>query len=103
MATTLTIIGSKGKIIVDATELKMYCKAENCAKGYSKGWNIKQINELAMPVDFYLRGEEYSAQIDYFIKAVEGRVPNTINTFKSAWNTDFAIEQIKNFKNELNG
>ncbi|MGB5553560.1 MAG: hypothetical protein WBM83_02800, partial [Flavobacteriaceae bacterium] len=52
--------------------------------------------DLTDQVDFYLRGEEYSAQIDYFVKAVEGKVPNTINTFKSAWQTDKAISIIKN-------
>jgi hypothetical protein len=46
-----------------------------------------------------LRGEEYSLQVDYFIKAVQGKVPNIINTFESALLTDMAIEQIKNFKN----
>ena len=63
------------------TRSKYILKNENCQSGYSKGWNIKYITDLTEQVDFYLRGEEYSAQIDYFVKAVEGKVPNTINTF----------------------
>jgi hypothetical protein len=51
---------------------------------------------LTDPVDFYLRGEEYSAQIDYFVRAIQKKVPNTINNFKSAWTTDRAISLIKN-------
>jgi len=47
-------------------------------------------------VNFYLRGEEYSAQIDYFIKAIQKKVPNTINNFQSAWHTDKVISLIRN-------
>lgn len=96
MSTTITVIGTKGKIISDAHELKVYMKHDNALPGYVKGWNIKYITELTEQVDFYLRGEEYSAQIDYFVKAVEGKVENVINTFKSAWDTDRVIELIKN-------
>lgn len=97
MSTTITITGTKGKIICDAAELKVYFKEENDS-GYSRGWSTKNITDLTRQVDFYLRGEEYSAQIDYFVKTIEGKVPNTINTFESAWHTDRAIELIRNFK-----
>lgn len=96
MSTSVTIIGTKGKIVSDANELKIFFKDENFPEGYSKGWNVKYITELTEEVDFYLRGEEYSAQIDYFVKAALGKVPNTINTFESAWYTDRAISIIKN-------
>ena len=98
MSTSITIIGSKGKIICDATELKIYFKDTNCPAPYTKGWNIKHINDFAEEVEFYLRGEEYSAQIDYFIKAIEAKVPNTKNNFESAWLTDSVIDKIKNKK-----
>jgi len=95
MATSLTVIGSKGKIICDANELKVHFKTSDCPDGYSKGWNVKYITELTPSVDFYLRGEEYSAQIDYFIKAIKKIVPNSINNFQSAWHTDHVISLIK--------
>lgn len=97
MSTSITIIGTKGKIICDAAELRVYFKEENNS-GYSKGWSTKYITDLTEEVDFYLRGEEYSAQIDYFVKAVQGKVPNNINTFETAWHTDRAIDYIKKFK-----
>ena len=96
MTTSITIIGTKGKIISDASEMKVYFKDDEYPAGYSKGWNIKYVTDLTKQVDFYLRGEEYSAQVDYFINAVMGRVPNTINTFKSALLTDKAISIIRN-------
>lgn len=96
MSTSVTIVGTKGKIISDANELKAYFTTADFPPGYSKGWNIKYVTDLTEQVDFYLRGEEYSAQIDYFVDAVSGKVPNTINNFKSAWLTDKAIAIIKN-------
>jgi predicted dehydrogenase len=96
MSTTVTVIGTKGKIISDANELKAYFREVDAPRGYSKGWNVKYITDLTEPVEFYLRGEEYSAQLDYFVKAVAGKVQNVINTFESAWYTDRAISLIKN-------
>jgi predicted dehydrogenase len=95
MSTSITIIGSKGKIICDANELKVHFKTADHPAGYSKGWTVKYITDLQEPVDFYLRGEEYSAQVDYFVKAVQKKVPNTMNTFSSAWQTDHVISLIK--------
>jgi predicted dehydrogenase len=95
MSTSISIMGSKGKIVSDANELKVHFKTTDCPPGYTKGWNVKYITELTEPVDFYLRGEEYSSQVDYFIKAVERKVPNTINNFQSAWHTDRVISLIK--------
>lgn len=96
MSTSLTIQGSKGKVICDANELKIHFHTAECPAGYTRGWNVKYVTDLTKPVDFYLRGEEYSAQVDYFIKAVEKKVPNNINTFQSAWHTDKVISLIKN-------
>jgi predicted dehydrogenase len=95
MSTSLTIIGSKGKIICDANELKVYFKTSNCPENYSKGWNVKYVTDLTETVDFYLRGEEYTSQIDYFIKAIQRKVPNSINNFESAWHTDKVISLIR--------
>lgn len=96
MSTSITINGKKGKIVSDANELKVYFKDKECPEGYSRGWNVKYITDLTDPVWFYLRGEEYSAQLDYFIKAIQGVKSNTINNFSSAWATDRAIALIKN-------
>ncbi len=95
MSTSLTIQGSKGKIICDANELKVFFNTSDAPGGYSRGWNVKYVTDLTDEVDFYLRGEEYSAQIDYFIRAIRKEVPNTINNFQSAWQTDRAISLIK--------
>jgi predicted dehydrogenase len=95
MSTTITLVGTNGKLIADANELKVYFKEDSLLNGYSKGWNVKYITELQEGVDFYLRGEEFSAQMNYFVRAASGLAPNTINNFASAAKTDKAISIIK--------
>ena len=73
--------------------MKLYLKDET--KDYTKGWNVKYITDLTDQVNFNLRGEEYSAQIDYFVDAVLKRKPNNVNTFQQAMQTDKVIELIK--------
>lgn len=92
MSTSLTIQGKKGKIICDATEIKIYLKEENEKEKLDKGWTIKYITEFAIPVKFYLRGEEYSAQIDNFIACILNKKQSEINTFEQALYTDKVIE-----------
>ena len=94
MSTSITVQGEKGKIICDATELKIYLKEANPQFGLDKGWTIKYITDYAIPVNFYLRGEEYSAQIDYFIANVANRQPVQINTFEQALYTDKVVDII---------
>jgi len=92
MSTSITIWGKKGKIIADAQELKLFLRYDNEEEKLRKGWNIKYITELTKPVNFYLRGEEYSAQIDYFIDCVKNKKIDNINSFESAMETDRVME-----------
>lgn len=95
MSTSVTISGKKGKIISDANELKVWLKDGECPVGYSKGWNVKYVTDLTPSVNYYLRGEEYSAQMDYFIATIQGKVTPGINSFESAAQTDHAIALIR--------
>lgn len=92
MCTTIEVEGKKGKMIADATELKIYLKEENKKEKMEKGWNIKYITDLTPLVNFNLRGEEYSAQIDYFISAIKNKKSDNINSFEQALATDKIID-----------
>jgi predicted dehydrogenase len=94
MSTSLTVLGKKGKIICDATELKIFLKEDDYREELVKGWTIKYITDFAIPVNFYLRGEEYSAQIDNFVDCVLKKKQSDINSFKQALFTDKVIELI---------
>jgi hypothetical protein len=92
MTSQITLLGKKGKIIADATELKIFLKEDNKAFGLSKGWTIKNITNLTENVNFYLRGEEYSSQIDHFINAIKTKSIITKSSFESASITDEVIK-----------
>ena len=94
MATSLTVIGRKGKIICDATEIKIYLKEADSREKLDKGWTIKYITDFAIPVNFYLRGEEYSAQIDNFIDCIIKGKQTDVNSFQEGLDTDKVIELI---------
>ncbi len=101
MSTSITVQGKNGKIICDATEVKIYLKEAVPSENLEKGWTIKYITDFAIPVNFYLRGEEYSAQIDYFVNCIINKAPLEYNTFEQALYTDKVIEMIQE-KNKLN-
>lgn len=95
MSTQLTILGKKGKIIADAQELKVYFREKPEEKGYVKGWNMRWVTDLSPNVRFYLRGEEYSAQIEYFVKCIMENKLDNINSFANAYATDCVADLIK--------
>ena len=94
MSTTITVIGKNGKIICDATEIKIYLKEAHKKEGLDKGWTMKYITDFAIPVNFYLRGEEYSAQIDNFVDCILNKKQSAYNTFEQGLYTDKVVEMI---------
>jgi len=94
MSTTITVYGTKGKIIVDRQECRVYLRQGAEFERYQSGWTIRYITDLQEPVAYYLRGEEYTAQIDAFVDAVEAKTDGHENSFASAAETDQVIEMI---------
>lgn len=95
MSTKVSIWGRNGKIIVDRQELQIYLKSKPA--GDSKlnlGWNLIYAPEMTEGVWFYLRGEEYSAQVDHFIDSVQLRRPLTRSSFRSAFEADAVTDMI---------
>jgi scyllo-inositol 2-dehydrogenase (NADP+) len=95
MSTTLAIYGTKGKIVADRQECRVYLRPGAEVEGYPSGWTSRYITELQAPTAFYLRGEEYSAQIDAFVEAVERGTPDHENSFASACETDRVVELVQ--------
>ena len=95
MSTQVTILAKKGKIIVDAQELKVYFREDPVDNSFEKGWNMRWVTDLSPDVSFYLRGEEYSAQIEYFIGCIKNKNLENINSFASAYATDCVADLIK--------
>ena len=101
MVTSITIMGDAGKIVVNAQELRVFLKNNVEDASLEKGWNVSYLTDHSLPVDFYLRGEEYSAQIDSFVNAIESKNTNNVNSFGSALNTDLTISEIFDVANKV--
>jgi predicted dehydrogenase len=94
MNTQITILGKKGKLIADATEIKIFLKEANKPTGLEKGWNIISLTELTENVDYYLRGEEYSSQLDHFVNCILNSSISNNSPFRSASYTDQLISKL---------
>jgi scyllo-inositol 2-dehydrogenase (NADP+) len=97
MSTKITLWGTTGRIVVDRQECQVYLR-ENAAipEGYESGWNVRYTTDLTEPVWFYVRGEEYSAELDYFVRSARGTLPEGwspgLNAFDTAGVADRVIE-----------
>jgi len=92
MTTRINVWGTAGRIFADRQECQAYLREDAALPdGYEHGWNVRFTTELTEPVWFYLRGEEYSAQVDSFVRRVEAGVPDGLNDFASAAATDRSI------------
>lgn len=100
MSTKVSIIGTNGRLFADRQECQLYLREiPEGLSGYTKGWNVKYTTELTEEPYFYLRGEEYSQQLDDFITAVadhkaKGQAKAVENDFASAAITDKSIAMI---------
>jgi predicted dehydrogenase len=99
MSTKITLWGTTGRIVVDRQECQVYLR-ENAVipEGYEAGWNVRYTTDLTEPVWFYVRGEEYSAELDYFVRSARGTLPEGrspgLNAFDTAGVADRVIELI---------
>jgi predicted dehydrogenase len=96
MSTKISIWGTNGRITADRQECQVYLRdTATPPKGFGPGWNIRYTTDLTEPVWFYLRGEEYSAQLDYFVRCIqEKRGSNNLNSFAEALKTDQVISMM---------
>ncbi len=89
MSTKLTFWGTNGRIAVDRQEVQLFVRDPSVASiPLKEGWTISYTTELTEGSYYYLRGEEYSAQIDHFVQAIRSGKTDTISTFASAVATD---------------
>jgi predicted dehydrogenase len=93
MTTRITITGTAGRIHADRQEVQVYLReSAPVVPGYEKGWNVRYTTELTENVWFYLRGEEYSAQLAHFARRIQSPGAESINDFSSAAITDRVLQ-----------
>ena len=92
MSTKITIWGTAGRIYADRQECQVYIRdGMRAPERYRVGWNVRYTTELTEHVWFYIRGEEYSAQLDYFVRSIQEKRTDNVNSFASAIATDKII------------
>lgn len=95
MSTKVSVWGSNGRISADRQECQIYLREPHPGlPDLNKGWTVRYTTDLTEEVWYYLRGEEYSAQIDYFVRSIEQRRTDGQNTFRSALEADRVVDMI---------
>ncbi|MFA5423820.1 MAG: Gfo/Idh/MocA family oxidoreductase [Phycisphaerae bacterium] len=88
------LMGDRGKVIADMHAFKLFLNYEPSDGKYMKGWNNRYITDFSRPVRFYLRGNEFTRQLDYFIDSIMGRTDGGMCTFNDGLNANRVIEEI---------
>lgn len=95
MSTKISVWGTNGRLSADRQECQIFLREPHQALPQApQGWSVRYTTDLTEEVWFYLRGEEYSAQVDYFVQSIRLRRTNGINSFRSALEADRVVEMI---------
>lgn len=95
MSTKVSIWGTNGRVTADRQECQIYLREPSDAlPNLPQGWSVRYTTDLSQAVWFYLRGEEYSAQIDYFVQSCKQRRLDGENSFRSALQADRVVSMI---------
>ena len=95
MSTKVSVWGTNGRVTADRQECQIYLREPHPAlPGAHAGWTVRYTTDLTHEVWFYLRGEEYSAQIDHFVQSCKARRLDGENSFASALQTDRVVAMI---------
>jgi predicted dehydrogenase len=95
MSTKVSVWGTNGRITADRQECQIFLRAAKAELPDTReGWTVRYTTELTSEVWYYLRGEEYSAQIDYWAKSIAARRRDGENSFRSALATDRIVAMI---------
>lgn len=96
MSTRISLWGDAGRINVDRYEVQAYLSGRApVPEGYEEGWNVRYGTDMTPAPVFYVRGEEYSQQLEDFVRRVAERDLDGVSTFGTALATDRVIAAIR--------
>ncbi len=93
----MEILGREGKIVADLHAIKLFLREEMEEKseyGFTKGWNTLYVTDFGKPVRFYVRGGEFTSQLDYFIDCIQKGVQGEVCNFEDGFATDNIMDSI---------
>ena len=97
----MEIIGREGRVIADLHSYKIFLKNAPSNGEFTSGWNIRYITDLTNSVRFYVRGNEFTQQLDYFIDCILKKSRGDVCNFAEGLATDLIIEKL--IKNSTEG
>jgi predicted dehydrogenase len=98
---SIEIMGTKGKIVANKQELSVFVEGENQELKLKKGWNQFYLTDEKTEVPYYLRGEEFSLQMEAFSDLLSGRIEEPVSSLFSASITDKLLEDCLRISGEL--
>ena len=88
-------LGTNGRITADRQECRIFLREKHEAlPDTEKGWTVRYTTDLTEEVWYYLRGEEYSAQIDYWAQSIKAKRMDGESCFRRALDTDRVVAMI---------
>jgi scyllo-inositol 2-dehydrogenase (NADP+) len=95
MSTKISVWGTNGRVTADRQECQVYLRDDHSSlPDTGKGWTVRYTTELTDEVWYYLRGEEYSAQIDYWVESIKTKRLDGESCFRTSLATDRVVAMI---------
>lgn len=91
----LSFSGTNGKLVADLHAYKLFVRKAPPDNGAMEGWSTNYITDFDTPVRFYLRGNEFTRQLDHFIDSIHAKAAPQTNGFKDAAATDQTMAMIR--------
>ena len=90
----MELLGEKGKIVADKYSYRVFLEVERADLGMVKGWNTRYVTDVAQGVRFYLRGNEFSRQLDHFVDCIQGRAEKNLSSFEDGFAADRVMHEM---------
>jgi len=91
----IEVFGKAGKLTADQYGLKVYLNEASPQHNLRAGWNSRYITDLFSSVPFFVRGIEFTAQLNHFVECIAA--PGTVRnrcTLRDAADTLAVIEDL---------
>jgi len=88
-------LGREGKIIASLYSYKVFFRKNPELNGFSQGWNQRYFASIAKSVRFFVRGFEFTRQLDHFIDRILQKERSEMCSFEDGLNTDILIDRIR--------
>lgn len=91
----IEVLGRAGKIVADLRSYRVFFTETPEIDGFTQGWNHRSFTEVAEPVRFFVRGFEFTRQLDHFIQCILERKPCRVCSFEDGLQTDVILQRIR--------